>query len=601
MKKKIIYSFLAVMAISMAGIFSSCKKYLTQDPVASFSTADAFSNVANATATVLGAYARLSGDAGYGIRLSMYYTVDADDMVGPANNATPDGDRRDIARYGATNTNAQIEAPFENLYIGIERANICIKYIPLMPQYTSGSATDQAALKRLYGEALTLRAQFYFELIRNWGDVPAQFIPSADMPTLVIPRTDRDVIYTQILADLLTAESLVPWRTDAGVTRDERITKGAVKGLRARIALFAGGYSLRNTTGTMDRRSDYITYYQMALSECNDLLARRDVHTLNTSNSNGFQTLFKNYVDAHTLDPTGEIMFEVAMSGGSGIADSKLGYYDGPRLLNGSTSYGNSSITANATYFYDFDPNDLRRDVTLAPYYFNSDGTKVLQKITVINSAKFRRDWMTNPSFTALTTSGNQYFGINWPILRFSDVLLMAAEADNEINKGPSAAAIADLKEVRTRAFGGNAALIGTIPTDYAGFFTAIVNEREFEFGGEGIRKFDLIRWNLLNTKLLDTRTRLNLMINKTAPYANLPQSMYYLPGQQTLVYGNSLYATTPSATPAGYTKIAWVSGLTVTISGSVGQFFTPNHGELLPIPLASLQANPLLTQNPGY
>lgn len=605
MKKKIIYSFLAIMVITTAGMISSCKKYLTQDPVASFSTDAAFSNVSNATATVLGAYARLSGDAGYGIRLSMYYTVDADDMVGPANNATPDGDRRDIARYGASLTNAQIEAPFENLYIGIERANICIKYIPLMPAYTSGSTSDQAALKRLLGEALTLRAQFYFELIRNWGDVPAQFVPSADQPTLVIPKTDRDVIYTHILADLLTAESLVPWRTDGGVTRDERITKGAVKGLRARIALFAGGYSLRNTSGQMERRADYLTYYQITLSECTDLLARRDVHTLNTSNANGFQTLFKNYVDAHTLDPTAEIMFEVAMSGGSGIADSKLGYYDGPRLQNvvgtTTTSYGNSSITANPTYFYDFDQNDLRRDVTLAPYYFNTDGTKVLQKITVINSAKFRRDWMTNPSYMALSTSGSQYLGINWPILRFADVLLMFAEADNEINNGPSANALAAFKEVRTRAFGGNAALIGTVPTDKAGFFTSIVNERYFEFGGEGIRKYDLIRWNLINAKLVDTRARINQMISKTAPYATLPQSMYYLPGQQTLVYGNSLYATTPSATPTGYTKVAWVSGLTTTIAASVGQYFTPNHSELLPIPQASLQANPSLTQNPGY
>ncbi|MES2274925.1 MAG: RagB/SusD family nutrient uptake outer membrane protein [Bacteroidota bacterium] len=599
MKKKIIYSFLVVMVISAAGMISSCKKYLTEDPVTSFSTADAFGNVANATSTVLGVYARMAGDAGYGIRLSMYYTVDADDMVGPANNATPDADRRDIARYGATLTNNQIEAPFENLFIGIERANICIKYIPLMSQYTSGSASDQAALKRLYGEVLTLRAQFYFEAIRNWGDLPAQFLPSADQPNLVIAKTDRDVIYDHIIADLKTAEDLVPWRTD--VNRDERITKGAVKGLRARIALFRGGYSLRNASSQMERKADYLTYYQIALSECTDLLARRDQHTLNVANSNGFQTLFKTYVDGHTLDPTGEIMFEVAMTGGSGIADSKLGYYDGPRLLNGSTSYGNSSITANPTYFYDFDQNDQRRDVTIAPYYFNSDGTKVLQKITVLNSAKFRRDWMANPSFSALTTSGNQYFGINWPILRFSDVLLMFAEADNEINPAPSVAAQNALKEVRTRAFGGNAALIGTIPTDKAGFFNAIVNERLFEFGGEGIRKFDLIRWNLLNAKLLDTRARMTLMLNKAAPYASLPQSMYFLPNQQTLVYGNSLYATTPAATPAGYTKIAWVSGITAAMVSSVGQYFTPNHGELLPIPQASLQANSLLTQNPGY
>jgi hypothetical protein len=604
MKKKI-YSFLTLIVITTVSmVVSSCKKYLTETPQASFSTESAFSNVSTATDVVLGIYSRLAGDSGYGIRLSMYFTVDNDEMLGPTSNTSPDGDRRDIARYGATVTNAQIEAPFENLYSGIERANIAIKYIPLMAAYTNGSAADQAALKRLYGEALTLRAQFYFELIRNWGDVPAQFIPSADMPTLYIPKTDRDVIYDHILADLLTAETLVPWRT--AVSRDERITLGAVKGLRARIALFAGGYSLRTTSGQMERRSDYLKYYQIALAECTDLVGQRGQHTLNPS----YQGLFQNYIDAHNLnDPSYEVMFEVAMGGGTGSSDSKLGYYDGPRLqiVSGTTTstFGNSSLLILPTYFYAFDPNDLRRDVTIAPYYVNPDNTKVLQKLVSATTGKFRRDWITNPSFMSASQTGAQYFGINWPILRFSDVLLMLAEADNEINNGPSAAAINALKEVRTRGFGGNATLIGTIPTTHDAFFNAVVNERSFELGGEGTRKYDLIRWNLLGAKLTATRANLTAMINKAAPYATLPQSMYYLPGQTSVVYGNSLYAPTPSATPAGYTKVAWISSITNTGTipyvDYVGKFFTPNHSELLPFPQASLQANPMLTQNPGY
>ena len=591
MKKKFIYRVLSLVTIIVVGSTVSCKKYLTENPVAQVGVNTAFSNVANATEAVLGVYAKLSGDQGYGIRLSMYYTVDQDEMVGPANNAAPDNDRRDIARYGASASNAQLELPWENLYTGIERANICIKYIPLMSAYTSGSATDQASLKRLYGEALTLRAQFFFELIRNWGDVPAPFVPSADQPTLYLTRTDRDVIYNQILNDLLTAESLVPWRST--VARDERITLGAVKGLRARIALFRGGYSLRNATATMSRDADYLTYYKICNSECADLMANRSQHTLEPT----FQGLFQNYIDAHTLDQTDEVMFEVAMAGGTGVADSKLGYYDGPRVNN----LGNSSLTATPTYFYAFDPNDLRRDVTIAAYFTNLDGTKVLQKLIGLPSGKFRRDWITNPSIAP--TNLVQYFGINWPILRFSDILLMFAETDNEINGAPSAAAISAFNEVRLRGFGGNAALANTAatPTTHDAFFNAIVSERSFEFGGEGVRKYDLIRWNLLNTMITNTRANLTLMLNKAAPYNNLPQSMYYLNTSQTLVYGNSLYAATPSATPTNNTKVAWVSSLTAAYITNVAQLFTPNHGELLPIPLVSLQSNPALTQNPGY
>lgn len=592
--KKFINNLLATLLVVLLTMLTSCKKYLEESPIATLSTAAAFSNVNTATASVLGVYARLAGDAGYGIRVSMYYTVDADDFVGPPNNSAPDNDRRDIARYVATPNNAQLEAPFENLYNGIERANICIKYIPQMAAYTSGSASDQTALKRLYGEALTLRAQFYFELIRNWGDVPAPYVPSADQTDLKLKRTNRDEIYDHIIADLLQAESLVPWRTEIA-TRDERLTKGAVKGLRARIALYAGGYSLRNTSGQVERRSDYIKYYQICHDECNDLIARRDQHNLNTN----YQTLFKNYVDAHTLDPTYEIMFEVAMAGGSGVADSKLGYYDGPRSVNGSTSYGNSSLTATPTYFYTFDQNDTRRDVTICPYFTNIDGTKTLQKLVSLPLGKFRRDWISNPIIAP--TSAAQYFGINWPILRFSDILLMYAETENEINGGATAAALNALKEVRTRGFGGNASLIGTIPMDKDGFFNAINNERLFEFGGEGLRKFDLIRWNIFLPTITTTRNNMTLMFNKTAPFANLPQSMYYQNASQTLVYGNSLYAPTPSATPTGYTKVAWMSSLTAAYITSDAQAYKVNHSELLPIPQQSIDANPMLTQNPGY
>ncbi|WP_253187513.1 RagB/SusD family nutrient uptake outer membrane protein, partial [Mucilaginibacter polytrichastri] len=111
----------------------------------------------------------------------------------------------------------------------------------------------------------------------------------------------------------------------------------------------------------------------------------------------------------------------------------------------------------------------------------------------------------------------------------------------------------------------------------------------------------DLIRWNLFLPTITTSRANMTLMLNKQAPYANLPQSMYYQNASQTLVYGNSLYTTTPAATPAGYTKIAWISSLTAAYIASDAQAYKVNHSELLPIPQQSIDANPLLTQNPGY
>jgi hypothetical protein len=160
---KSFYNRAILSSLVMTTIFLvSCKKFLNQMPITSYGTNVVFSDVPHASQALAGVYAQLSGDQGYGIRLSLYYTVDNDETQGPTGN--PDNDRRDIARYQATPGIAQLNSPFQQLFRGIEFANICIYNIPNMSQYNNG--TDQEKkLQRMLGEALTLRAQFYFEAI----------------------------------------------------------------------------------------------------------------------------------------------------------------------------------------------------------------------------------------------------------------------------------------------------------------------------------------------------------------------------------------------------------------------------------------------------
>jgi starch-binding outer membrane protein, SusD/RagB family len=267
---------LLLVAVGLA----SCKKYLEVEPISSFGTDYIFGNVVNAQKAVVGAYADLTGDQTYGIRVSMYFPYDDDQLMGQGGTPYPDNDRRDIAHYNINASNAQIARPFIQLFAGVEKANICIYNIPRMELYTSGNASDQKELKRLHGEALTLRAQYYLELIRNWGDLPGHFQPSSLETNLFKPKMDRDSIYDQLLEDLALAETLVPWRTD--VTKDERITQGAVRALRARIALYRGGFSLRKS-GTMERSGDYKKYYQIARDECASIMEQPQQHSLNPS------------------------------------------------------------------------------------------------------------------------------------------------------------------------------------------------------------------------------------------------------------------------------------------------------------------------------
>jgi hypothetical protein len=609
-----------ITAIALMFIIGSCKKYLDQKPITEVDSDVVFQDVSSAYKAIVGVYSRLVGDQGYGIRLSLYYPVDNDEMQGPS--GAVDNDRRDMSRYSLTAGNQQLERPFNQLFQGIEFANICIENIPKMEMYSKGAENEQRQLQRMYGEALTLRAQFYFEAIRNWGDLPAHFQPAASFASIdpFPARVNRDSLYNHILADLKTAEDLIPWRNEVGSIgdqADERITKGAVKGLRARIALFRGGYSLRQS-GTMQRTSDYLLYYQIARDESNDII-NSGQHSLNPS----FKALWKDQVCAHAVtDPNGELIFQASGIGLSGAEDTKLGYYNGPRVNN----LGNSSVNPLPTYFYLFDSTDLRRDVTITPYFSGADGkTKIGQPLTNLTDGKYRRDWITNPVF--LPNDAIQYFGLKWQILRYSDVLLMFAEAENEIN-GPTAAAYSAINIVRRRGFGKPLAIPDATVDIAAGlnkadFFKAIVRERALELGGEGIRKYDLIRWNLIATAFTETKANLSKMSATTAMVdpsymlgypsysltTSLPASMYYknnnISDDRNLWF-NSFYTTAPASTPSGTTKINWVTNA-IGASGTgspLGRFaagFASGKSELFPIPQAARNANSSLTQNPGY
>jgi len=122
-------------------MLGGCKKFLDQQPITDVSAEMAFADVPSAYKSLAGAYSRLVGDAGFGIRLSLYYTVDNDEMQGPT--GASDNDRRDIARFAATSGNAQLTNPFNQLFAGIEYSNICIENIPKMALYTTGSEQEK--------------------------------------------------------------------------------------------------------------------------------------------------------------------------------------------------------------------------------------------------------------------------------------------------------------------------------------------------------------------------------------------------------------------------------------------------------------------------
>lgn len=598
----------------------SCKKFLDYQSPSKLNLEQTFSSVEYTNANLLSVYNKAAGTQAFGKQLSMVLPIGTDDFFMKGNSNWDAASDYAVTNFGASPTNGAIRGSFAQLYQGIERANIACKYIPLSSLYTNGSADQKRLMRQYYGEALTLRALFFSELIKYWGDVPAIFVPAADNADQFFSHVNRDITYKQILDDLKIASELVQWRSELPAYGAMRITKGAVKGLRARIALAAGGYSLRNDK--MERRADYQDFYRIAFDECNDIIKSKQ-HGLNPV----YENIFKSLHTSTKLDQANEMLFEVAMWGG--INDSDLARVYGVIFRDSPTwGAGGGGAVAVPTYFYEFEKDvDIRRDVTLAMYEVRAGDFKNALTATTLTCGKYRKSWT---AFNASSPTSSLQFGVNFGVIRYADVLLMYAEAANELNLVGEITPAAALQLVQKRAYGTNP--IPVTPTDKDEFFKAIVKERLLEFGGEGIRKADLIRWNLLDSKITETRNKIKLFAwgapTTDNPYANVSQYIYYKPTvtfknldsktENTTVdlydgYNNTYY-TLSTVVPAGYTQKWWrreagtyTNGVLTSAfidnmnTGYAGRF-EANKKELLPYPdNVILENRGAITQNYGY
>ena len=561
--------FIYFMAITTV-LFTSCKKYLETDSPSTFSNDYVFSHEYDMFNAVKGVYALLTQDAGYSTRLSYYYTVNSDvEMITGAS----DGGRRDIAEFTCNTSNSEVLNPWNNCYLAIDRANGCIQGIKNSPLYATSTN-----VKQLYGEAIALRAQMYYELVRNWGDVPYKTTPTVAGDNFYLPRTDRDTILSNCIKDLIAVEPDM-YYADQMTEGIERMNRGFVQGLIARLSLARGGYSLRSdASGTMAMKrndADYLSYYQIANKYCK-LLVASNKHALEPS----FRTIFQN--ECNFVSPkNSDVLYEVAFPA---TYSSDLGYYNGIKIVAGTHPYGSASgsVCFPPSYFYSFDSTDTRLPVTCALY--SLDGT--LKQVIAnpaggITTGKWSKSFMATPQGAAST----KYTGINWPLMRFSDVLLMLAETENEINNGPTDVAKNALIQVRQRAFptalwpAKVTQYVATAAATKASFFNAIVNERAWEFGGECLRKFDLIRWNLYGKTIGATRLQLIQMGLDTrlgtgqGAYLTFPDKVYWKLNADNTLSIAGLYKKLTVA-PTGYTTANWLLNL-ANSDGTAPAFIT--------------------------
>lgn len=595
-KNKLVYVLGALLSMGVV----SCD--LTEKPTSFYEMDTYFTTADKAKMAVIGIYDCLAAEGSYGQYVMPF--ASSDDMYMVRGTATGDGTRRDISHYTLTSSNTWVASVWNYIYEGIDRANTAIAGIEKMPGYEN---SDE--LKELVAQARFLRAFLAFDLVRYWGDVPFKTTSTGSFGDTAQPRTEREKIYDQIIIDLDFAK--IHLKPGNEVASSEVPCRGAARALLMRVYLQRAGYSLDRTTRTLTRPDDATrkNYFDAVIEEWK-AFGTEGYHNFYGA---GYEELFKNY--SKLVLNNQESLWEIAFEPNNGQKDN-AGYwatYNGPLVdaPDAGSGAANQNFFGRANAFFivlpywgDFyDDNDVRRDVNFVDYVYRwvkKDKAQVKMSVCQEISknmyrypGKWRREWMA-PGFV-----DPNHTGVNYCPLRYADVVLMAAEAYNEINDTPKAWEL--LNDVRARAHAteinsSNYASLMKAPKVYdlpfisdgdeAGKFrTALYWERAFETAYEGQRKFDLIRWGVLGDALRAAQT----YIEGWEEGANLFKDVDKNGKPTKLEEGES---------PAVWDPVVWA-----TQNYVAGHNFVDGKHELLPIPLAEIQSNAQLNgeNNPGY
>jgi hypothetical protein len=508
---------ITVLALTLFG-FASCD--MDAPTLSTLDESTMFSTYALAEAEVMSVNVSFGETNSYRGRYLPYYGLNNDVEIGNSPDLSKAGDdnKNDLWNYDTKSTNTQMNTDnnaYAMFYQGVERANLAIAGIR---KY--GNIESNPDMRHLLGEALTLRAILYNDLVKAWGDVPARFEPNNN-DNIYLTRTNKDVIYKQLLADLAEAEEYCYWANENAITKTtERVNKDFVKGLRARLALYAGGYALRGDGYRRSKDSDLSPekMFQIAKEECEEVI----VH-----GSSKLGTFKENFVKLCQDNVTagGESLWEIPFSAGRGRVLYTWGIKHNSK--DQYTQQAQGGVNGPIAYlYYDYDADDVRRDITCIPYEWskelvNGNAHVTLRAINKWCFGKLRYEWMNR-----IVTSTNDD-GINFQYMRMADVYLMAAEAENEL--GNTAVAWTYMKPVLDRAL--PAAKVAALQSKYTAsqqaFREGIYDQRALEFAGESLRKADLVRWGNIDQKMSEAKVKLKALQTRTGAYEGLPDKVY--------------------------------------------------------------------------
>ena len=410
-------------------VLGSCEKLLNTQPQDFVTPDNYYGTEAELEAALTGIYDNLRSTNLYGNRMMGAYGLEADE--GYFWRTSPDTGPK---VYNFSSSDFDVNVFWRNLYIGISRANMLLANMNKNPDISIETRN------RIRGEALFLRAYYYFLLVQAFGDVPLILEPVESPHDTNVPRTPIVEVYNQVLADMEEAEGLVDEIAELGF--GGRVNKSAVRGILARVCLHMAGYPVQDESKYEDAKK----WAKMVIDDATS------GHELNPS----FSEIFINYAqDEYDIKET---IWEVEFWGNTSTSYSAAGYVgsiSGPLSTNVTTGTAAGQIRVTHKLYHLYSPGDLRRDWAIANFTYNStgpNGAKTFITATTNASIYNRYPGKYRREYELVIPKSNNMGPMNFPVLRFSDVLLMYAEADNEIN-GPQPEAIEYVEAVRKRGW----------------------------------------------------------------------------------------------------------------------------------------------------
>lgn len=505
-------------------------------------------DAAMAENVLMGIYRKLETDGVYRQNLPFLFNLPTDE--GKTEGSSLVGLREESSNaFNASDS--YVQSTWADLYAVVYSANY---FLEMMDRRMDSFPEDDLELSEIYiAEARALRAMAYFELVRWFGNVP--LVKSTDesykSPEEFKQAAPED-IYAYIEGDLKYAVEVLPYATDDNVRKSNafRISKGGALGLLTKVYATWAGYPI------CDKDK-----WALALETSKELV-ESGKHSLLAD----FDQLWKNS-GKNEWDPS-ESLLELSYWSPVTTNEScgRVGNFNGVRCVSGGLRNGNHGHNV----FYYLNPTfltgwkdyqqDQRFAITYADYQYTKTGKQcyVLKTVDGVANSEvsflmawegthpdWNQNWRAMYSYRLTLRKwdtetyvpdenyqpDNNYTNINWYLLRYADVLLLYAEALNEVNNGPTEDAYEAINMVRRRGFGFDYTLrspAADLPSglSYDEFAKAIRDERSWELAGEGHRRQDLIRWGIYADTVKDTFANLGSWY--------MTASDYFLGGEYT-------------------------------------------------------------------